>query len=109
MCQNNFNRFRGDELFKRCDFLLGQGPHSIVIVIPANLPAADTYTVSVSDRDIKFKVGNQSIAEMPYEGREIYERIANNTQIGLVEYPPGGGDLPKHITNVAYVEVRRAG
>lgn len=92
-------------MFERCDFLLGQG-YSIVIVIPANLPKAETYTVSISDRDIRFKAGYESIAEMPYQGSEIFRRIANNTQVGLVEYT--GEPLPANITNVAYVEVRRA-
>ncbi len=94
--------------FERCDFLLGNG-YSIVIIVPAHLPEAETYTVSVSDRDIKFRAGYENIAEMPYQGGEIFRRIANNTQVGLVEYTPGAGEeFPKHITYVAYVEVRRA-
>jgi len=92
-------------VFERCDFLMGAG-HSVVIVIPATLPDAETYTVSVNNEYIRFKAGYEDIAEMAYPGGEIFERIANNTQIGLVEYE--GGDLPPHITNVAYVEVRRS-
>ncbi len=92
-------------MFERCDFLLGNG-YSIVIIIPAELPEAETYTVSVSDRDIKFKAGYESIAQMDYQGGEIFERIANNTQVGLVEYT--GDEFPRDITHVAYVEVRRA-
>ncbi len=96
---------RGYKVFERCDFLLGEGD-SIIIVIPGHLPHAETYTVSVSDKDIKFKAGYDKIAHLDYPGGEIFERIANNTQIGLVEYT--GDELPAHITNVAYVEVRRA-
>lgn len=92
--------------FDKCDFLLGQG-HSVVIVIPTHLPAADTYTVSVSSKDIKFRAGHEDIASFTYPGGEVYQRIANNIEIGLVEYPPGG-EFPNVITNVAYVEVRRA-
>lgn len=94
-------------VFNRCDFLLGQG-HLVVIVIPAHLPQADTYTVSISDKDIKFRAGYEKIAEMSFQGGEVYRRIVNNTQIGLVEYPPGS-EFPTHITQMAYVEVRRAG
>jgi len=81
--------------------------HTIIIVIPTMLPDADTYTVSISDGNIKFKADYDEIADLSYQGDEVFERIANNTQIGLVEYP-SGCDLPKEITNVAYVEVRRA-
>ena len=92
-------------MFERCDFLIGQD-NSVVIVIPERLPAAETYTVSISDRDIKFKADYNYIAEMIYQGGEIFRRIANSIQVGLVEY--AGGEFPEHITNVAYVEVRRA-
>lgn len=91
--------------FQRCDFLLGQG-YSVLIVVPAHLPDADTYTVSVSDRDIRFRAGQKDIAEVPYDDAEVFERIANNIQVGLVEY--AGQDFPTHITHVAYVEVRRS-
>lgn len=93
-------------MFERCDFLLGNG-YSIVIIIPANLPVAETYTVSISDKDIRFRAGYENIAEMPYQGMEIFKRIANNTQVGLVEYT-GQDEFPTNITHVAYVEVRRA-
>lgn len=93
-------------MFERCDFLLGDG-NSVVIVVAGHLPDAETYTVSVSDRDIKFKAGYEDIAEMTYQGGEVFQRIANNTQVGLVEYT-AGEDFPAHITHVAYVEVRRA-
>ena len=94
-------------MFNRCDFLLGKDS-SVVIVIPAHLPAAETYTVSVSDCDIKFRAGYESIGEISYHDSDIYQRIANNIQIGLMEYPPGGV-FPDCVTQVAYVEVRRAG
>lgn len=93
-------------VFNRCDFLIGKDA-SVVIVIPAHLPEAETYTVSVSDSDIKFRVGYDCVAEIPYKGGDVYKRIAQNIQIGLVEYPPGS-DFPPRITHLAYVEVRRA-
>lgn len=96
----------GADVFKRCDFLMGDD-RSIVIVIPARLPEADTYTVSVSSRNIKFKAGYDDIATFDYQGGEVFKRIACHTQIGLVEYQEGNA-LPDHITNVAYVEVRRS-
>jgi len=94
-------------LFEECGFLLGEGD-SVVIVIPAMLPEAETYTVSVSSSSIKFKAGYNDIAEMHYPGGEIFRRLSTATQVGLVEYPPGWGDFPGHITNLAYIEVRRA-
>lgn len=93
-------------MFTDCNFLMGDGT-TIAIVIPARLPKAETYTVSVSDRDIKFRAGYEEIAEMTYRGGEVFKRLANNTIIGLVEYPPGSS-FPPCITNVAYVEIRRA-
>ena len=93
-------------VFNRCDFLLGQD-YTIVIVIPASLPKAETYTVSISRKDIRFRAGYEKVAELPYQGGEIFERIANNVQIGLVEFPPDAAEFPDCITNVAYVEVRR--
>ncbi|MCB9989674.1 MAG: hypothetical protein H6868_10150 [Rhodospirillales bacterium] len=92
-------------MFNRCDFLLGEG-QSVVIVVPAHLPYAETYTVAVTEDTIKFRAGFDDIAEMHYPGGEIYKRISGTTQVGLVEYPPEG-ELPDFITNVAYVEVRR--
>ena len=93
-------------MFTKCDFLLGQN-QSIVIVVPAHLPKAETYTVSVSDRDIRFKAGHEDICSMPYPGGEVFRRIAGNVQIGIVEHE-SPDDFPSGITNVAYVEVRRS-
>lgn len=92
--------------FRECTFLMGEGD-SVVIVIPALLPEAETYTVSVSSNKIRFRAGYSDIAEMDYPGGEIFRRLAQSTQVGLVEYPPGWGDLPAHITNMAYIEIRR--
>lgn len=93
-------------MFNRCYFLLGQND-SVVIVVPERLPEAETYTVSVSDRDICFKAGHEKVTEFSYTGGEAYRRISDLTQIGLVEQPRPGY-TPDHITKVAYVEVRRA-
>ena len=92
-------------MFERCDFLLGEG-NSVVIVIPASLPEAETYTVSITNNIMKFMADYTDIAEMDYPGGDIFERIANHTQIGLVEYPPNNGQFRNEITNIAYVEVR---
>lgn len=94
-------------MFEECGFLLGDGD-SVIIVIPALLPDAETYTVSVNNNSIKFRAGYSDIAEMRYPGGEIFRRLSSTTQVGLVEHPPGWGDFPGHITNVAYIEVRRA-
>ena len=93
-------------MFSNCDFLMGRD-QTIVIVIPAFLPKAETYTVSVTDHNITFKADYENIAEITYEDGEVFKRIASHTQIGLVEYPPYG-KFPDCITQVAYVEVRRA-
>ncbi len=91
-------------MFERCDFLLGEGDN-VLIVIPKHLPYADTYTVSITANHIKFKAGYDSIAEMDYPGGEIFKRLSQNTQVGILEFPPGE-DFPKTISNLAYIEVR---
>ena len=93
-------------MFQRCDFMLGRD-NSVVIVIPEHLPKAETYTVSVSSKDIRFRADYDCIAEIVYQGGEVFKRIAGAMQVGLVEYP-GPGEFPNAITNLAYVEVRRA-
>ena len=93
-------------MFNKCDFILGRD-NSIVVIVPHILPEAETYTVSVTNNEIKFKADYDDIASMPYQGGEVFDRITQNTQIGIVEYT-GHGDFPKTITHVAYVEVRRA-
>lgn len=92
-------------MFQKCDFILGNGS-SVVIVIPTVLPYAENYTVSVSENDIKFKAGYDEIAFLNYDNHEIYDRIAQHTQVGLVEHRKDA-DMPDYITNVAYVEVRK--
>ena len=94
-------------VFNRCDFLTGGGS-SVVMIIPALLPEAETYTVSISSDDIRFRAGDDEIAVLPYNNHDIFQRIANHTQIGVLENPPGS-ELPSYITNVAYVEVRAGG
>lgn len=84
---------------------MGQG-HSIVIVVPSDLPKAETYTVSVSDRDVRFKAGYKEIATVPMRDSEVYSRLTRLSQIGLVEYPKGE-PFPDCITAVAYIEVRK--
>lgn len=92
-------------MFDYCDFVMGQG-NSIVIVIPSDLPKAETYTVSVSDRDVRFKAGYTEIAKVPMQDGEVYSRLARHSQIGLVEYPKGKA-FPDCITALAYVEIRK--
>ena len=86
---------------------MGEG-NSVVIVIPARLPRAETYTVAVSRDQISFKAGYDEIAAMQYPGGEIFRRLVNYTEVGLVEFPPGAEKFPQNITNRAYIEVRRA-
>jgi hypothetical protein len=86
---------------------MGEG-NSVVIVIPARLPRAETYTVAVSRDQISFKAGYDEIAAMQYPGGEIFRRLVNYTEVGLVEFPPEADKFPQNITNRAYIEVRRA-
>lgn len=79
---------------------------SIAIVIPAELPASETYTVSVSESDVRFRAGYNEIATIPLEHSEVFRRLSDKTQVGLVEYPEGQ-PFPDCITAVAYVELRR--
>ena len=45
--------------------------NSVVIVIPQHLPKAETYTVSVSSKDIRFRADYDCIAEILYGGGEV--------------------------------------
>lgn len=93
-------------MFKECCFLLGEG-HSIIIAIPAMLPEADTYTVVITSDSIRFKADFDSVAEMSYPGGEVYRRLAQSIQVGLIEYEADSTRLmPSAVTNVAYIEVR---
>lgn len=93
-------------MFKECDFLLGKDD-SIAIVIPAKLPAAETYTVSISENDVKFRAGYNEIAHIPFKSLEVLKRLSKTSQVGLVEYPKNE-PFPDSITALAYVELRRA-
>jgi hypothetical protein len=93
-------------VFNECCFLLGKGG-SVIIAIPAMLPEASTYTVAVTNKNIRFKADYNALAEMPYPGGEIYRRLAKAVQVGLVEYDPESGrPIPDSITNLAYIEIR---
>jgi hypothetical protein len=85
---------------------MGEGD-SVVIVVPARLPHAETYTVAVSREEIMFKAGYEHIATMHYPGGEIFRRLAHFTEVGLVEFPPEAERFPQNITNRAYIEIRR--
>jgi hypothetical protein len=94
-------------VFSECGFLLGED-NSIVIVIPAHLPEAENYTVTITPENIKFRAGYNDVAELRYPGGELFKRLAHSVQVGLVEYEPGIEDMPKNFTNLAYIEVRRS-
>lgn len=84
---------------------MGQGK-SIVIVIPAELPPAETFTVSICKDNIRFRAGRDEIADIPYKNREVYDRLSFAHEVGLVEFPKDQ-PFPDCITNVAYIEVRK--
>lgn len=85
---------------------MGEG-NAIVIVVPGDLPAAETYTVSVSDHDVRFRAGYEEIGRVAVTHPEIYQRLSRHPEVGIVEYPKGQ-PWPDCITAVAYVELRRS-
>lgn len=93
-------------MFSRCDFIVGKNK-AVLIFVPERLPVADVYSVTVDENKIAFLADYEELVELPHPGGEVYESIANNTQVGIVEYTPGE-DIPPYITNMAYVEVRRS-
>lgn len=93
-------------MFDQCDFLLG-GAQSVAIVIPAKLPMAETYTVSISETDVRFRAGHHEIAKISYKNNDVFTRLSALSQVGMVEYP-NGTPFPDCITALAYVEVRRS-
>ena len=92
-------------IFTACDFVLGEG-QSIVIVVPAHLPQDKSCTVSVSDKDVKFRAGFENIGEVAVTHPEVLKRLSSQTEIGIVEYPKGE-PWPDCITAMAYVELRK--
>lgn len=79
----------------------------MVIVLPGLLPKdAANYTVSATPDTIRIRAGYDEIARFPYNNVEVFNRLANFNQVGIVEFPQGGV-FPGCITAVAYVETRR--
>lgn len=93
-------------MFEKCAFVMGEG-NSIYIVVPMELPEGKSVTVSVSEKDIRFKSGRNHLAEIAYDNAEVYSRLSRFSQVGLMEYPEGEA-YPNCITAIAYVELRRA-
>lgn len=77
------------------------------MVIPAKLPKAETYTVSISEKDIRFRADYDEIAHVAFEHGEVFRRISQFSQVGVVEYD-SEERFPDYITATAYVELRRA-
>lgn len=90
-------------MFDKCHFITGAGK-SIVIVVPKELPGCDVVTISVTPSCITFATDYQTVARVPYDNQEIYQRLASHTQIGIIEYD-GQGEMQPYLTQVAYVEV----
>ncbi|MBN8521959.1 MAG: hypothetical protein J0L77_08715 [Alphaproteobacteria bacterium] len=91
-------------MFTECDFLLGEN-HGVTIVVPVKLPPAETYTVSISPRDVKFRAGHEPIAHFSFRCAEVFKRLSDASQVGVVECP-AGEPFPDCITALAYVELR---
>jgi len=94
----------GEPLFNSCDFLLFRD-RSVVVIIPASLPKAENFTVSIGPCDVKFRAGYDEIAHIAFQDAEVYDRMLHTSQIGVVESPVGE-PFPDCITALAYVEVR---
>lgn len=77
-----------------------------MIVVPDFLPEGKNYTVSVSDKDVRFRAGHEKIAEIPVTHPEVLKRLLSSTEVGIVEYPKGE-PWPDCITAMAYIEVRK--
>ena len=79
----------GVPVFERCDFILGKGNNSIVIVVPDN---------------IVFCSGDESFASVEVLRRDIIDRLAEHSQVGLIETPDGKPSFPTYITAVANIK-----
>ena len=87
-------------LFTSADFLLGKDK-TVIIVVPATLPAQDVF-VYVDWYRIAFTTQDKLLGDLTYQGGEVHDRLIGSDQVGIVEYPPGHA-FPKVITNVAKV------
>lgn len=79
----------------------------MVIILPGMLPkTAQAFTISASPDEIRLKAGQDEIARFPYNNPDAFNRLANSSQVGIVEYPPKDV-FPNAITAVAYVQTWR--
>lgn len=92
--------------FNHCYFLTDHA-NAIIIVVPQQLPQAEIFTIAVSHNQVSFSADYEVIAEVPYQSADIFRRLSDQTQIGMIEYD-GEGDFPTHISKIAYVEIWEA-
>ncbi|HNQ92877.1 MAG TPA: hypothetical protein PKI93_08110 [Alphaproteobacteria bacterium] len=91
-------------MFSQCDFILGEND-SIVIVVPGQLPKDMPLTLEVHNRAIVFRSGDDPIADVACEHREILQRLVTKTKVGMVEFLNGIPKFPAYISAVANIEV----
>lgn len=94
----------GVPVFERCDFILGKGNNSIVIVVPGELPRHDGLTLRLEGDNIVFCSGDESFASVEVLRRDIIDRLAEHSQVGLIETPDGKPSFPTYITAVANIK-----
>ena len=93
------------KMFEHCYFITGSN-QEIIIVVPEQLPSADVMNLSVTPEQIAFAADYEVIAKVPYNDRDIYRRLSEHTQVGMISFKEKNDEpLPQEITHVAYVEV----
>ena len=96
---------QADEVFDRCDFIMGKKNNSIVIVVPSELPKDDPLTLKLKGQNIVFCSGDESFAEVEVVHQQVLDRLASHQQVGMIEAFDGPPTFPAYITAVANIMV----
>ena len=91
-------------MFNQCDFILGEND-SIVIVVPDQLPKDLPLTLEVHSHGVVFRSGDEPIADVVCERRDVLQRLVSKTKVGMVEFLNGIPRFPAYISAVASIEV----
>ncbi len=92
-------------MFEHCYFITGSN-QTIIIVVPETLPDAGVLNLSVTPKQISFAADYETIAKVPYDDSDVYERLCEHTQVGMIAFGEKENQpMPQEITHVAYVEV----
>ena len=96
---------QANNVFDRCDFIMGKNNNSIVIIVPAQLPKDDALTLKLQGKNLVFYSGDESFAEVEVIRDDIMMRLSEHQQVGMIETDDGKPTFPAYITAVANIKI----